>query len=163
MKKHTSIIGLVICAIVLAALAWYLGPRLYYGRAWDDVYSLVRRGHANRLNDLLDDNPALANTQSMGLPPLHMIIATPPDEVARIVEILVQHGADVNAVDRHGVTALHYAAGEGRLEVVKALVRAGADPYAGDPLRGSAIDVAERSGTPETAALLRAAAAKNNP
>jgi len=165
MKKETLIFGLVVCAIVLTALTYYLAPRLYYGRAWDNVHLLVRWGHANRLDDLLDGNPALANARRPGdgNAPLHMIIATPPDEVARIVEILMHHGADVNAVNGAGVTALHYAAGEGKLEAVKALLRAGADPYAGDPFMGSAIDEAERYGTPEIAELLRAAAAENNP
>ncbi|MAQ64688.1 MAG: hypothetical protein CL503_05245 [Actinobacteria bacterium] len=45
---------------------------------------------------------------------------------------LITHGADVNATDKHGRTALHEAAYYGNLEIVKALVIAGADINAKD-------------------------------
>ena len=32
---------------------------------------------------------------------------------------LITHGADVNATDKYGITALHYAATRGPLEIVK--------------------------------------------
>lgn len=44
-----------------------------------------------------------------------------------IVETLLQHGANVNAIDGYGETPMHYAVDSGNLEVVKLLVGAGAD------------------------------------
>jgi ankyrin repeat protein len=40
---------------------------------------------------------------------------------------LVEHGADVEATDRHGSTPLHYAISQDHLPVVKALLSGGAD------------------------------------
>ena len=44
-----------------------------------------------------------------------------------IVEILLEHGADVRARDFYGETPLHYAVDSGNVEVVKLLVNAGSD------------------------------------
>ena len=43
------------------------------------------------------------------------------------VKALLARGADVNARERHGQTALMWAAAEGHAEVVEALLKAGAD------------------------------------
>lgn len=43
------------------------------------------------------------------------------------LELLLQHGANVNAIDGYGETPTHYAADSVILEVVKLLVGAGAD------------------------------------
>lgn len=40
---------------------------------------------------------------------------------------LLSHGADVNALDEHGLTALHHAAAHNQLEMARALLVAGAD------------------------------------
>ena len=49
------------------------------------------------------------------------------------VQQLLETGADVAARDKRGVGALHYAAGQGRLEVVKYLWSKGLDIDAEDP------------------------------
>lgn len=46
------------------------------------------------------------------------------------VEILLSHGADVNARDSQGSTCLHNASAWGNLKAVRALIQAGADPLA---------------------------------
>ena len=46
---------------------------------------------------------------------------------SKVVELLVQHGADVNAKNNDGGTSLHAAAFLGRVEIVKLLVQHGAD------------------------------------
>ena len=45
----------------------------------------------------------------------------------RVIGLLLQHGADVDAVDADGYTALHVAAVRGKREVVEKLVRLNAD------------------------------------
>jgi len=54
------------------------------------------------------------------------------DGQKEMVKALLEAGAEVNARDNDGWTALHVAAGRGRTEVVKALLEAGADVNATD-------------------------------
>jgi hypothetical protein len=62
--------------------------------------------------------------------PLHYAVHTG----AEIVDLLIQHGADVNTRSRRGggKTALHLAAGGAYLDVITLLVKAGADINATD-------------------------------
>jgi ankyrin repeat protein len=61
--------------------------------------------------------------------PLHCAASA---DHARIVQILLDHGASVNAHGDRGWTPLHYAAYHGSLESIKMLVKAGADLEAKD-------------------------------
>ena len=91
----------------------------------------------------------------------------------RCAKALAAGGADLEAVDANGHTPLHVAASEGKAEVVKRLLEAGADPGArakptsrsSDPwggigrfaARGStAVDVARAAGHAEVTRLLSA-------
>ena len=49
------------------------------------------------------------------------------------VQQLLEMGADICAKDRRGISALHYASGQGRLEVVQFLWSKGLDLDADDP------------------------------
>jgi ankyrin repeat protein len=49
------------------------------------------------------------------------------------VEQLMERGADVTAKDKRGISALHYAAGQGRLEIIKLLWSKGVDLDSDDP------------------------------
>jgi ankyrin repeat protein len=55
---------------------------------------------------------------------------------ADIAEVLIAHGADVNAKDKGGSTALHSAAWSGQENVIKVLLSHGADP---DPKRSDGL------------------------
>ena len=46
---------------------------------------------------------------------------------AKTVRVLVEKGANVNAADVKGYTALHVAVTEKRLEIVRELIKSGAD------------------------------------
>lgn len=49
------------------------------------------------------------------------------------VQQLLEMGADVTAKDKRGISALHYASGQGRLEVLQYLWSKGLDLDADDP------------------------------
>jgi hypothetical protein len=56
--------------------------------------------------------------------PLHAAVNHP-----EIVQLLIDAGADVTAVDKYGLTPLHYAAGSQLNEAARILIRAGANPF----------------------------------
>ncbi len=53
------------------------------------------------------------------------------------VQQLLEMGADVTAKDKKGISALHYASGQGRLEVLQFLWSKGLDLDADDPGRST--------------------------
>lgn len=76
---------------------------------------------------------------SRGLVPLHNACSYGHFEVT---EMLIKHGADVNANDLWAFTPLHEAASKSRLEVCSLLLSEGADPTQLNCHSKSAIDVA---------------------
>ncbi len=71
------------------------------------------------------------------------------------VVTLLDRGVDVNARSRYGVSALGFAAGEGRIDVVRLLVERGADVQLADSFYSSrAIDFAIRGGHADVALFL---------
>lgn len=74
-----------------------------------------------------------------GLVPLHNACSYGHFEVT---EMLIKHGADVNANDLWAFTPLHEAASKSRVEVCSLLVSEGADPHRLNCHSKSAIDVA---------------------
>jgi hypothetical protein len=75
-------------------------------------------------------------------------------DVAGMVRLLRQ-GADPDAADRSGFTALHHSVEAGSLAGARALLEAGAHPDLRSRARGTPLDLAERRGRSELARLLR--------
>jgi N-acyl-D-amino-acid deacylase len=80
-----------------------------------------------------------------------------------IIRELLAHGADVNAVDRHGSTTLMWAVGAESPDpaVVKELLERGVDPNAQNKLGESALTWAIRRGDMSTVEQLKAAGASD--
>ncbi|MGA2141981.1 MAG: serine hydrolase [Brevinematales bacterium] len=78
---------------------------------------------------------------------------------ADTVKALIAAGADVNAVDKDGWTALMFAVKEGRTDEIKELIAAGADVKAKDKFGRTAL---YWIGNKETEDLLKKAGAKGN-
>jgi uncharacterized protein len=77
-------------------------------------------------------------------------------DATAVLELLIAHGADVNAVNQHGETALIKAAWSGCVENLEVLLEHGADPEVRDTWGQTALDVVERFPRHEAAAFLRA-------
>ncbi len=76
-----------------------------------------------------------------------------------IAHAFLAKGADANARDKHGGTALHWAVGGGRPEIVELLLEQGADPTARDAEGQTALALAQERGRDEIAEILRQAGA----
>ncbi|GBM60486.1 Serine/threonine-protein phosphatase 6 regulatory ankyrin repeat subunit C [Araneus ventricosus] len=74
--------------------------------------------------DAEEYNKALFYASKNYMTPLQMAAA---NGYIDCLEVLIQHGADVNAKDRFDVTALHMAAEKGHLSCLKALLNANAE------------------------------------
>ena len=73
----------------------------------------------------------LSNTAHALIPPKEPLLMAVLEFNEKKVKDLIDAGADVNKIDeRYGCTALHLAAQEGQLEIVKLLRRSGAKIYA---------------------------------
>ncbi len=80
----------------------------------------------------------------------------------RIVVLLIEAGADVNAKDKYGWTPLHRAARHGHIEVVKLLLEAGADVNAKGEFGETPLYRAAWRGRTEVVKLLLAVGAEVN-
>jgi len=78
------------------------------------------------------------------------------------VAALVGRGADPNAADRSGWTALHLAAATGDTALARLLLDAGAHPDPRSRAWGTPLDIAETTGRTEIARLLRGHGARGS-
>ena len=94
----------------------------------------------------------------MGMTPLHIA------QWAMMVEVLVRQGADLNALSKCGLTPLHVQAQEGEdtgsLEVMGALLKAGANPNIADNRGMTPLAYARQRDEQAKISLLRAHGAK---
>jgi len=73
---------------------------------------------------------------------LHLAVCFRDEEVAcRIALNLIANGAELNAVQEKGQTALHHAIARGSLRLVEMLIDEGADPFFKDQLGRSPMDL----------------------
>ena len=120
---------------------------------WRPLHLAAIYGHA-RVAAILLTAGADANGRSasigMGTTPLLCAVA---GSHFPVVELLLAHGASVNAADDAGYTALHLAAELGTIAIVKRLLQCGSAP---DPIAGDAtpLEVALRERNLHIAALL---------
>jgi uncharacterized protein len=93
---------------------------------------------------------ATSATNALGETPLHLLLGaaepagTPFEEAALLPQLdrLLEAGAELDAQDGRGFSALHWAAQHGLLGCVQRLLRAGADPERRDSLARSPREVA---------------------
>ena len=71
-----------------------------------------------------------------------------------IVQVLIEHGADVTALDNTRATPLHLASSGGSAETMRVLIKHGADVSARNGSRQTPLHLASSSGSTETAWLL---------
>lgn len=132
-------------------------PQLANSRS-DDGYPLLglaiffgQEAIARRLMDLGADVNAIS-TNAQRVAPIHAAVAR---RDLAMVRLLLERGADANAVQSGGFTPLHGAAGEGSNEIVELLLASGANRDQLTDDGRSAAAIARERGHPEVEALLK--------
>jgi uncharacterized protein len=97
-----------------------------------ELLRAVKRGDAEQLTRILDEDPSLASSWIGGCTPLHHFADAPGHRpnAAAVVNTLVAAGANLNAHARdtwHHETPLHWAASNDDVALIDALLDAGAD------------------------------------
>ena len=91
-----------------------------------DVFEAAALGDVERLRSLLSNEPALVRAQSGdGFTPLHLACFFGQPDAA---ELLLQKGADANAVSPAKIAVIHSAAASRDASIVKLVLKAGANP-----------------------------------
>lgn len=103
-------------------------------------------GHES-LARMLVERGALVNSNARNdsrATPLHAAVAYREESTAaRLVDLLVANGAELNSPQHGGQTALHHAVGRGSVPLTKLLVGLGADPHLKDELGRAPAGIAQ--------------------
>jgi uncharacterized protein len=122
---------------------------------WTPLHLAVFFGRVNIAHFLLskgvDINAASRTNERVS--PLHSALANPNN--AAIAQLLIEHGADVNARQAQGYTPLHYAATYGLESIIRALLQRSADKTARNADGKTAFDLAVEKGHTAVAELLK--------
>src|SRR4051794_37242662 len=73
----------------------------------DDFFDALNKGDVDAVTKLLAADKTLANKPKNGAPPLHVALL---GNNVKIVQLLIEAGADIHALDRVGGAPIHYAA-----------------------------------------------------
>lgn len=124
-----------------------------HGARVDNIISAAALGRLDLVKSYLNDdgslNPAVAAVRGWGIP---KDTNDPGDQLAQafifacmygqrsVAEFLLRKGVDAAVTDSAGQTALHWAAGTGRMDIIKLLVERGAPLEAKNGYGGTVLD-----------------------
>jgi ankyrin repeat protein len=113
--------------------------------SWTCLHWAVEMGHLSMVTMLLDAEPLLLNMKTKeGLSAIN--IATWRGD-KRMVELLINQGAEIDDKTKWGETPLHHAVTFGHWEVCQLLLNHGADPFAEDRLSRTPHQIAMQKGS----------------
>lgn len=115
-------------------------------RARSEIVYYVNLGRADDLPFLLKHGSTLDDRDDNNVPLLALAAMRKDKEGPNMVKALIKFGADLNARDDEGRTALFYAAKQGNLDIAITLMEAGIDYYAVDKHGDVARNIAYREG-----------------
>ncbi|WP_204356501.1 ankyrin repeat domain-containing protein [Arcticibacterium luteifluviistationis] len=122
-----------------------------------DFFNLIRKGELEQIKTELETYPALLETKNdRGFPPL--VLATYSEQL-EISEYFLEKGADINALDGAGNTALMGVCFKGYLDIVEMLLSKNAEVNIQNTHGATALIYASTFGQTAIAKLLLAAGA----
>lgn len=100
-------------------------PNFFWVHYWEEFFERIRAGDAERVRELVEQNPELTNTrEEKAISALHLAAGHGEPE---IVEFLLDRGADIECESTDtGSTPLKYAVFFANIEMVKLLLKKGA-------------------------------------
>jgi len=101
----------------------------------------IKNGDLDQVKDIVEQKEIDVNKEIDGRPPLHYAADYGQGDV---IEYLLSKGANVNAKDKHGISALLAAIWEGHTDCVKLLLERGAVKDGSAPDGTSYVDAAEK-------------------
>lgn len=120
---------------------------------WTPLMKAALNGQYDAVIKLLEKGAAVDLVDKGGYSAL-MLAAS--NNFAEIVELLIQHGADINRIElSHGWTALIWAAKLGHKETVDVLLKHQADRSVLDDENKSALDYVQQNGFDQLAIMLQ--------
>lgn len=130
--------------------------RDYSPDGWTPLHLAAAFGGADAVRALIDlgADPNQRSRNALDNTPLHACVAI--SHSPEIVRMLLDAGADIDAAQHGGFTALHSAAFNGSTEVVRLLLERGANRELQTDDAQTAADLAREKGHREIAALLAA-------
>lgn len=130
-----------------------IAEKLIAKGAEPDIFSACGLGFINQIENMIRSDPSLrTRPDNLGLTPLHWAAL---GGQAKVAEMLLGYGADINARDKTGATPLHCAAKNGHRELAELFLYDGADRTATDNNYVWPALSAVREGHHELAELLR--------
>ncbi|XP_066991004.1 myotrophin [Anabrus simplex] len=101
----------------------------------------IKIGDLDQVKDIVEKKEIDVNKEIDGRPPIHYAADYGQEDV---ITYLISKGADVNAKDKHGISALLAAIWEGHTSCVKLLLDQGASREGSAPDGTSYIDAADK-------------------
>lgn len=119
-----------------------------------DTGTFVLTSDLRIMQYLLDYGASATRSGRNGFPPLVYLSRGDKGEHVDKLQLLLDHGADVNATGPKGRTALHYAAKAGFLNVIRLLLDNGADASLRDDEGNTPLTIARAAGKSAATKLL---------
>jgi len=125
------------------------------------VIDTLAKGYQPMLSEVIDGELLIAglsgwDTGKPGRLDLDFIEAA--KKHAALAHAFLEKGADINAVDKNGGTALHWAVGGNKPDTVRLLLANGIEASAIDSRGQTPLDIAENRNRPALIAMIRKAA-----
>ncbi len=119
---------------------------------WTCLHWAVEMGHRDLVEIFLDADPLLLNMKTReGLSCIN-IAAWRGDD--KMVQLLLQQGAEIDDKTKWGETPLHHAVTFGHAKVCAILLKAGADAHSEDRLKRTPYQIAMQKGTKQVREIL---------
>lgn len=101
-----------------------LSISLFANNGWNKLHEAIFAKEYSKVKELVNKENVNVST-SAGLYPIHIAVKV---DATDIVQLLIEHGADVDSIDNEGRAALHYAVQYQNKELILLLLKNEANP-----------------------------------